>query len=100
MAGETEEVTNATNIEIDDIVKARVALIEEKTEVVLNKIYESLDAVPYGIRWICRQIKLLALVIIDDLKSRCSLFIIFMGRNTFLMLMKTILHPLSVAFSC
>ena len=46
--------------EVQEIIKPRVAMLIEIAEAFLETIIEGLEQVPYGIRWICKQIRSLS----------------------------------------
>eukprot|EP00732_Lithocolla_globosa_P002439 Lithocolla_globosa_v1_NODE_1599_length_2457_cov_19.375520.p1 type:complete len:750 gc:universal NODE_1599_length_2457_cov_19.375520:74-2323(+) len=50
----------ATNQQVQNLIAPRLVKLRELSEVFLNVILNSLEMVPYGIRWICKQIRLLA----------------------------------------
>ncbi|KAJ3412391.1 glyceraldehyde-3-phosphate dehydrogenase 1 [Chytridiales sp. JEL 0842] len=45
------------NPDVQAIIQPRVATLMEITESLLNTIIDSIELVPYGIRWICKQIR-------------------------------------------
>mmetsp|Transcript_6380 Transcript_6380/g.18071 ORF Transcript_6380/g.18071 Transcript_6380/m.18071 type:complete len:759 (+) Transcript_6380:76-2352(+) len=45
--------------DVQNIIKPRIIKLREITDEFLSALIASLDSVPYGIRWICRQIRLL-----------------------------------------
>jgi Ras GTPase-activating-like protein IQGAP2/3 len=47
----------AENAQVQAIIGPRVKMLAEITEGFLNTIIEALEEVPYGIRWICKQIR-------------------------------------------
>uniref|UniRef100_A0A7S4PCN8 Ras-GAP domain-containing protein n=1 Tax=Paramoeba aestuarina TaxID=180227 RepID=A0A7S4PCN8_9EUKA len=47
----------AKNPEVQAIIKPRITKLKEITDDFLTALIKSLDSVPYGIRWICRQIR-------------------------------------------
>lgn len=47
------------NPDVQAIIKPRLQKVKEITDEFLSALIASLDTVPYGIRWICRQIRLL-----------------------------------------
>ncbi|KAG9226724.1 hypothetical protein CCMSSC00406_0008424 [Pleurotus cornucopiae] len=57
--GVTPEVA-AENAEVQEIIAPRLALLMEIANSFLMAIIDCLDSVPYGIRWICKQIRSLA----------------------------------------
>lgn len=49
--------TAAANQAVIAIIKPRIAMLMEIADSFLNVIIDSIDIVPYGIRWICKQIR-------------------------------------------
>lgn len=49
----------ASNPTVQNIIRPRLDKLIEITNDFLDIIIQSLDAIPYGIRWICKQIRLL-----------------------------------------
>lgn len=47
----------ATNADVQAIIQPRLAVLMDIAQTFLSTIMESLEAVPYGIRWICKQIR-------------------------------------------
>jgi Ras GTPase-activating-like protein IQGAP2/3 len=47
----------ASNSIVQDIIQPRLNKLIEIANEFLNIIIESLDTIPYGIRWICKQIR-------------------------------------------
>lgn len=64
--GVTPEVASE-NAEVQAIVAPRLALLMEIANSFLMAIIDCLDSVPYGIRWICKQIRSLARVSLHSL---------------------------------
>jgi Ras GTPase-activating-like protein IQGAP2/3 len=54
--------TAATNNDVQNIIAPRLTMLMEIANSFLLTIMESLDSVPYGIRWICKQIRSLTKV--------------------------------------
>jgi Ras GTPase-activating-like protein IQGAP2/3 len=52
----------AQNPDVQAIIQPRLRTLMEITESFLNTIMESIELVPYGIRWICKQIRSLTKV--------------------------------------
>lgn len=52
----------AANAEVQNIIAPRVTMLNEIANSFLLTIMDSLDSVPYGIRWICKQIRSLTKV--------------------------------------
>lgn len=52
----------AANTDVQNIISPRLAMLMEIANSFLLTIMESLDSVPYGIRWICKQIRSLTKV--------------------------------------
>lgn len=52
----------AANPDVQNIIAPRVTMLIEIANSFLETIIESLDSVPYGIRWICKQIRSLTRV--------------------------------------
>jgi Ras GTPase-activating-like protein IQGAP2/3 len=52
----------AANTDVQAIIAPRVKMLMEIANSFLNTIIESIDQVPYGIRWICKQIRSLTKV--------------------------------------
>lgn len=50
------------NPRVQELIRPRIAKLREWSELFLREIIASKDNVPYGIRWICKQIRLLAKV--------------------------------------
>lgn len=48
--------------EIQQIISKRLILVEESCQKFVDRILRSLDQLPYGLRWLCKQIKQLCLV--------------------------------------
>ena len=62
----TVEGKENTEESLDKLIKSRVVILEKHAENFLKKLYSGIDQVPYGIRWICRQIKVLTKVRLRD----------------------------------
>jgi len=54
--------TAAANADVQAIIAPRLSMVMEIANSFLDTILESLDQVPYGIRWICKQIRSLTKV--------------------------------------
>ena len=54
--------TAAANPDVQAIIAPRLSMVMEIANSFLDTILESLDQVPYGIRWICKQIRSLTKV--------------------------------------
>jgi Ras GTPase-activating-like protein IQGAP2/3 len=54
--------TAAANPDVQDIIAPRLTMLMEIANSFLVTIIDSLDSVPYGIRWICKQIRSLTRV--------------------------------------
>lgn len=52
----------AANIDVQNIIAPRLTMLMEIANSFLLTIIESIDSVPYGIRWICKQIRSLTKV--------------------------------------
>lgn len=52
----------AANLDVQNIIRPRLTMLMEITNSFLLTIMDSLESVPYGIRWICKQIKSLTKV--------------------------------------
>lgn len=52
----------AANTDVQNIIAPRLAMLMEIANSFLMTIMESIDSVPYGIRWICKQIRSLTKV--------------------------------------
>lgn len=52
----------AANTDVQNIISPRLAMLMEIANSFLLTTMESLDSVPYGIRWICKQIRSLTKV--------------------------------------
>lgn len=66
--GVTSEVA-AENEQVKAIIKPRLIKQREISEMFLNVIINSLDSVPYGIRWISKQIKKLTKAKFPDMNN-------------------------------
>lgn len=54
--------TAAANKDVQAIIQPRLGMLMEIANLFMDTIIESLDQVPYGIRWICKQIRSLTKV--------------------------------------
>jgi Ras GTPase-activating-like protein IQGAP2/3 len=54
--------TAAANSDVQAIIIPRLTMLMEIANTFLSTIIDSLETVPYGIRWICKQIKSLTRV--------------------------------------
>lgn len=52
----------AANQDVQNIIQPRLTMLMEIAKSFLLTIMESIDTVPYGIRWICKQIRSLTKV--------------------------------------
>lgn len=52
----------ANNADVQAIIVPRLTMLMEIANTFLSTIIESMESVPYGIRWICKQIKSLTRV--------------------------------------
>ena len=52
----------AANTDVQSIIAPRIKMLMEIANSFLTTIMESIDQVPYGIRWICKQIRSLTKV--------------------------------------
>ncbi len=52
----------AANAEVQSTISPRIKMLMEIANSFLKTIMESIDQVPYGIRWICKQIRSLTKV--------------------------------------
>lgn len=52
----------AKNVDVQNIIAPRLTMLMEIANSFLMTIMESIESVPYGIRWICKQIKSLTKV--------------------------------------
>ena len=52
----------AANADVQAIIQPRLTMLMEIANSFLTTIIESMETVPYGIRWICKQIKSLTRV--------------------------------------
>ena len=52
----------ASNADVQAIIQPRLTMLMEIANSFLTTIIESMETVPYGIRWICKQIKSLTRV--------------------------------------
>ena len=52
----------AAHPDVQNLIAPRLAMLMEIANGFLSTIIDSLDAVPYGIRWICKQIRSLTRV--------------------------------------
>lgn len=52
----------AANLDVQAIIQPRLTMLMEIANSFLTTIIESMESVPYGIRWICKQIKSLTRV--------------------------------------
>jgi Ras GTPase-activating-like protein IQGAP2/3 len=52
----------AANTDVQSIITPRIKMLMEIANSFLTTIMESIDQVPYGIRWICKQIRSLTKV--------------------------------------
>ena len=59
--GVTPDVA-AANTDVQSIIAPRIKMLMEIANSFLTTIMESIDQVPYGIRWICKQIRSLTKV--------------------------------------
>jgi len=59
--GVTQEEA-ASNLDVQKLIAPRLQKLRELSEMFLNVIIDSLDLVPYGIRWISKQIRKLTKV--------------------------------------
>lgn len=59
--GVAPEVASA-NLDVQAIIQPRLTMLMEIANSFLTTIIESMESVPYGIRWICKQIKSLTRV--------------------------------------
>ena len=59
--GVTTDVA-AANTDVQSIIAPRIKMLMEIANSFLTTIMESIDQVPYGIRWICKQIRSLTKV--------------------------------------
>jgi Ras GTPase-activating-like protein IQGAP2/3 len=55
----------AQNADVQEIIAPRVKTIMDITAAFLETIIASIDQVPYGIRWICKQIRSLTKVCVE-----------------------------------
>ncbi|EJT46344.1 GTPase-activating protein (Ras GTPase-activating protein) [Trichosporon asahii var. asahii CBS 2479] len=53
--GVSQEVA-ANNPDVQAIIRPRITMLMEIADTFLTTIFDSIDTVPYGIRWICKQI--------------------------------------------
>jgi Ras GTPase-activating-like protein IQGAP2/3 len=68
----------STNPDVQAIIAPRLTMLMEIANSFLVTIIDSLDDVPYGIRWICKQIRSLTRV----RPSVCSfIWLFFLSRN-------------------
>jgi Ras GTPase-activating-like protein IQGAP2/3 len=51
----------AAHPEVQAIIKPRIVKLKEITDDFITALIKSLEAVPYGIRWICRQVLSIAI---------------------------------------
>jgi hypothetical protein len=54
--------TAAANPDVQNIIAPRLTMLMEIANSFLHTIMDSIDSVPYGIRWICKQIRSLTKV--------------------------------------
>lgn len=54
--------TAAENLDVQAIIQPRLTMLVEIANSFLSTIIESMETVPYGIRWICKQIRSLTRV--------------------------------------
>lgn len=54
--GVSQEVA-ANNPDVQAIIRPRITMLMEIADTFLTTIFDSIDTVPYGIRWICKQIR-------------------------------------------
>ncbi len=59
----------AANADVQAIIAPRLTMLMEIANSFLVTIIESKETVPYGIRWICKQIRSLTRVRFDAIKS-------------------------------
>jgi Ras GTPase-activating-like protein IQGAP2/3 len=52
----------AANTDVQAIISPRLTMLMEIANTFLSTVVESLETVPYGIRWICKQIRSLTRV--------------------------------------
>jgi hypothetical protein len=89
----------ATNSDVQAIIAPRLTMLMEIANSFLVTIIDSLDDVPYGIRWICKQIRSLTRVRISTSSSFYSLSQNRVVRENIQRLPTSQSPRLSVAFS-
>lgn len=62
----------ASNPDVQNIIAPRLTMLMEIANSFLLTIMDSIDSVPYGIRWICKQIRSLTKVSLTLLTQRVS----------------------------
>lgn len=56
---EVDREIAAANPQVQGIIAARVAQLGQMCDLILGRIIEACDTIPYGMRWICKQLKVL-----------------------------------------
>ena len=84
--------TAAANTDVQNIIAPRLTMLMEIAKSFLLTIIESLEQVPYGIRWICKQIKSLTKVRHEHIVTTSSGLTMLYSGNTLTRLMGPSAH--------
>lgn len=71
--------TAAANPDVQAIIAPRLTMLMEIANSFLVTIIDSMDSVPYGIRWICKQIRSLTRVCVPARTVSATLLKLFIG---------------------
>ena len=88
----------AENPDVQAIIAPRLTMLMEIANSFLLTIIESMESVPYGIRWICKQIRSLTRVCCNFLSGLSLLDIPFLSANIPKLLTTLSVHLLVVSF--
>eukprot|EP01095_Lingulamoeba_sp_RSL-Kostka_P012243 TRINITY_DN481_c0_g2_i1.p1 TRINITY_DN481_c0_g2~~TRINITY_DN481_c0_g2_i1.p1 ORF type:complete len:902 (+),score=391.29 TRINITY_DN481_c0_g2_i1:61-2766(+) len=77
----------AENEEVKSIIDSRLKLLDETCQSFVNGIIKSLDSLPYGLRWLCKQLRELCLVQLpetpeEDISKVLVYFVYYRFINT------------------
>lgn len=89
----------AENPDVQAIIAPRLTMLMEIANSFLLTIIESMESVPYGIRWICKQIRSLTRVCCESIPGLSRLDISFLSANIQKPLTTLFVHLLVVSFS-